>query len=112
MNAQEYYNKNVLLHGQTTPEITESDFARLPAVPTECDYALHWLAQEGITGAILDVGCAGLKLLASAKGAFRNRQGVDIARLPSWKDFPDIGTQLCDLDNGPLPFPDETFNAV
>src|SRR5262249_41628663 len=98
MNAEQYYSRHVQLHGQTVPEIDARDFARLPAVPTECDYALHWLAQEGVMGAILDVGCAGLKLLASAKARFRYRQGVDIVRLPAWDAFPDIGTQICDLD--------------
>jgi SAM-dependent methyltransferase len=112
MNAEEYYNRHVLLHGQTVPEIGNGDVTRLPAAPSECDYALHWLSQEGMTGAILDVGCAGLKLLARAKGSFRERQGVDIVRLPAWKAFPDIETQICDLDSGPLPFPDDTFDAV
>ncbi len=112
MNAQEYYARNVLLHGQGLPQPKPQDLARLPGVPSESDYALFWLSQTGIRGAILDVGCAGLDLLIKAEPLFNERQGVDIVRLPCWEAHSAIKTRTCDLDGGPLPFADESFEAV
>jgi SAM-dependent methyltransferase len=51
-------------------------------------------------------------LLIKAEPMFSERKGVDIAALPSWEAHPVIKTQICDLDSGPLPFADETFDAV
>lgn len=88
------------------------DFARLPAAPTELDYALHWLAMERVSGALLDVGCAGLRLLANAQRQFSKRCGVDIVSFPAWSGHPQIDARVCNLDEGPLPFADEAFDAV
>lgn len=94
------------------PEVKLHDYVKLPTVPSELDYALHWLSREGIDGAILDVGCAGLDLLIKAGRMFRERCGVDIVPLPAWKKYPEINASTCNLDNGNLPFADESFNAV
>jgi 2-polyprenyl-3-methyl-5-hydroxy-6-metoxy-1,4-benzoquinol methylase len=112
MNAEQYYTRNVLLHGQSLPQVQLHDYVRLPRVPSEADYALFWLSRENISGAILDVGCAGLDLLIKAQRMFRERCGVDIVPLPAWEKYPDIKASTCNLDNGNLPFADETFNAV
>jgi SAM-dependent methyltransferase len=112
MNAEQYYGRNVLLHGQDAVEAVRWDFTHLPAAPSEMDYALHWLAAENIRGALLDVGCAGLKLLASAEGRFDVRCGVDIASFPAWAAHPQIDARVHNLDGGPLPFADDSFDAV
>jgi SAM-dependent methyltransferase len=112
MNAEQYYSRNVLLHGQTLPQVKLHDYVKLPPVPSEADYALFWLACEGISGSLLDVGCAGLDLLIKAERMFRERCGVDIVPLPSWEKYPQISTRTCNLDNSNLPFADDTFNAV
>jgi len=112
MNAEQYYERNVLLHGMDKPRLEARDFDRLPAVPSELDYALCWLRGEGITGRIIDVGCAGLTLLRSAKTLFTSRHGIDIVTLPIWDDYPEIQTQVCNLDNAPLPYADDSFDAV
>jgi SAM-dependent methyltransferase len=89
----------------------QREFLQLPPAPSEMDYALHWLLREGISGAILDAGCAGLRLLASAPW-FNRRCGVDIVSFPAWAGHPDIDARVCNLDEGPLPYADESFDAV
>ncbi len=111
MNAEQYYRRNVLLHGQTLVEPEQREFLQLPASPSEMDYALHWLQLEGVAGAILDVGCAGLRLLANAAW-FQSRCGVDIVSFPAWAGHPGIDARICDLDDVPLPYEDESFDAV
>src|SRR5262245_36385730 len=103
MNAEQYYARNVLLHGQSLPQVESHDYVSLPSVPSEADYALFWLSREGITGAILDVGCAGLDLLIKAERIFRQRCGVDIVSLPAWEKYPEINASTCNLDNANLP---------
>jgi SAM-dependent methyltransferase len=112
MNAQEYYSRNVLLHGQGLAQIKPHDCTTLPRVPTETDYALYWLSKEGIRGGILDVGCAGLDLLIKSSQLFSHQNGVDIVSLPAWAAYPAIRTRTCNLDQGPLPYDDESFDAV
>lgn len=111
MNARQYYQRNVTLHGQTMVEGEQRDFLDLPAVPSEMDYALQWLRQEGIDGSIIDVGCAGLRLLASAAW-FQSRAGVDIVSFLAWGGHPTIDARVCNLDEGALPHPNESFDAV
>ena len=111
MNAEQYYQRNVVLHGQGVPEAIVTSDECLPVRPSETDYALHWLKEEGSLGSILDVGCASLGLLLKA-GRFKRRCGVDIASFPSWATYPQVETQVRNLDEGALPFPDETFDAV
>lgn len=111
VNAQQYYQRNVVLHGQTMVEADQRDFSVLPDAPSEMDYALQWLGQEKIEGALLDVGCAGLRLLASASW-FRKRAGVDIVSFPAWAGHRDIDARVFDLDEGALPFEGESFDAV
>lgn len=111
MNAEQYYQRNVVLHGQGVSEVVEVDASRLPARPSETDYALHWLAEQRMMGSILDVGCAGLGLLLKANG-FKRRCGVDIASFPAWKAHSQVEAQVRNLDEGPLPFAEETFDAV
>ncbi|MBI3870623.1 MAG: class I SAM-dependent methyltransferase [Verrucomicrobia bacterium] len=111
MNAEQYYQRNVVLHGQAGPDVAEADSSTLPARPSETDYALHWLREEGVLGSILDVGCAGLGLLLKAR-SFKRRCGVDIASFPAWDAHPQVEAQARNVDEGPLPFADETFDAV
>jgi len=88
------------------------DFRQLPCAPAEMDYALHWLTLDDMHGAILDVGCAGLRLLASVGDRFTRRCGVDIVSFPAWAGHPGIEARTWNLDEGELPYPDETFDAV
>jgi SAM-dependent methyltransferase len=112
MNAEQYYQQVVLLHGQSIATRDVRDFSKLPLSPSEMDYALHWLAEEEIEGAILDVGCAGLRLLANAHDGFGVRCGVDIVSFPAWAEHPAIDARIANLDEGPLPYADESFDAV
>lgn len=111
MTAEEYYRDNAVAQPLEVPSLsTSSD--RLPPRPSEAEYALHWLARENISGSILDVGCGPLRLLSSCGERFRKRVGVDIASAEIWKRHPEIETMVADLDTGPLPFPDDAFDAV
>ncbi|MCI0539110.1 MAG: class I SAM-dependent methyltransferase [Verrucomicrobiales bacterium] len=112
MNAEQYYQQHVLLHAQGSLRREARDLRELPPVPSETDYALFWLTQENRRGTILDVGCGPLGLLASAEGWFTERHGFDIARCPSWDEQPQIQALVGNLDAGPLPYPDERFDAV
>jgi SAM-dependent methyltransferase len=111
VNAEQYYQRIVLLHGQTMVQGEHRDFLRLPPVPTEMDYALQWLQQEGVGGSIIDVGCAGLRLLANATW-FKFRAGVDIVSFPAWAGHPSVEARVCNLDEGALPYADESFDAL
>jgi len=111
MTAEEYYQRNALVHldnGSLNPQ----DFRVLSAAPSEVEYALHWLAKDGIGGALLDVGCGPLGLLARAGTRFGRRAGVDIAASPLWAAHPEIKTNIANLDEGSLPFADGEFDAV
>lgn len=88
-----------------------ADFAVLPPSPSEMDYALHWLIREKSSGSILDVGCAGLRLLLNASW-FNRREGVDIAAFPVWSRHPNITTGICDLNQQHLSQADNAFDAV
>lgn len=111
MTAEEYYQTHSLVHGLSA-NVQSRDYSRLSSRPSEVEYALYWLQAERITGAILDVGCGPLSLLTGAEGMFTRREGVDIARCPNWDTEPDIRAQLCNLDEEPLPFAEDTFDAV
>lgn len=112
MNAEQYYQRHVQLHGGAPAASGSRDFSVLPPAPSEMDYALSWLAEEGIDGAILDAGCNGLTLLASVNGWFRERHGADIVRSPNWGRDPGICCQVCNFDEGPLPYAIDRFDAV
>lgn len=111
MTAQEYYQQHARI--QSAGELkVEGTAGKLSSRPSEVDYALYWLAAEGIGGAILDVGCGSLRLLQAAAGRFKRRVGLDIAAMPVWEHHPDIESMVVDVDKGPLPYHDATFDAV
>jgi len=112
MTAEEYYQQHALAQTSVNAVTASRDFRRLSSRPSEVEYALHWLGSEGVEGAILDVGCGPLTLLAGARGMFTRREGVDIARSPNWDAQLEIETRLCNLDEAALPFADEAFDAV
>jgi len=111
MTAEEFYQANA-----TKQPLEIESFAvdqqRLSARPSETEYALHWLAEERIAGALLDVGCGPLRLLQAARGRFQRLVGLDIAAASIWDRHPEIDTRIADLDKGPLPFADASFDAV
>lgn len=111
MTAEEFYQQHALKQPVEFETLEQGD-GKLSARPSESEYALHWLAQEGIRGALLDVGCGPLRLLQAARGRFQQRVGLDIAGMAVWEQHPDISTQIADLDKGPLPFGDASFDAV
>jgi SAM-dependent methyltransferase len=112
MTAEEYYRRHALVQMPKAAPAAPGRLGQLSARPSEAEYALHWLFREGKQGAILDVGCGPLALLKGAAGMFARREGVDIARCANWETEPGIVTGLCDLDQGPLPFAGESFDAV
>ena len=52
-----------------------------------------------------------LRWTASASW-FERRAGVDIASFPAWEGHPAVEARVSNLDEGPLPFASESFDAV
>jgi len=112
MNAEEYYQKNTILHG-AAGETELFDPNVRPSRPSEVDHALRWFHELQISGSILDVGCGPLGLLRKSASLFEKRTGVDIVSYPIWQaEERGIHTQICNLDAGCLPFGDESFDAI
>jgi len=111
MNAEEYYKYNATIHGHASAT-SRMGGKVLPPRPTEVEWALHWFRHAGIRGSLLDVGCGPLNLLRGAEMDFEERTGTDIVSYPIWAEQLQIKTLVHNLDEGKLPFPDASFDAV
>lgn len=114
MNAKKYYDAHATRHTQEGEVSRVLQTGKIPANPSQVDWAVYWMMKMNLSkpAKCLDVGCAVLTLLRSVDSLCQERVGVDISRLPNWQQYPDISTSVHDLDQGPLPFPDGTFDAV
>ena len=113
MEAASYYESNALKHGEEVPISEVGRTGQLPAVPSQVDWAVLWLMESRKPpNRCLDIGCAQLHLLRSLQNLFGTLIGVDIAIFSNWIRHPEIVTLQADLDKGPLPFADQTFDAV
>ena len=117
MDFETYYRENAIQHGTGAIVSDVTRTGHLPERPSGPDWAVLWalrgLPSRPPNAAMLDVGCAQLTLLRSAESLFTRRVGVDIAPYEQvWSEHPEIETHLHNLDTGPLPFADETFDFV
>lgn len=112
MSAQDYYDKNTILHGGEGAVSPVLETGKLPARPSEVDLALIWLKMNCPGGSLLDIGCAQLNVLRAASRMFDRCVGIDISRFENWDRHPSIETVVHNLDSGNLPFEDGTFDAV
>jgi SAM-dependent methyltransferase len=116
-NAESYYAANAVLHGQEAvySELSQvGATGRLPACPSEVDWAVYWLMQSGSLPltSCLDVGCSKLNFLRSVGGMCEKRYGIDIVPFDNWSGHSNIITNICNLDEHDLPFDDGTFDFV
>lgn len=113
-DATTYYEKEAQ-RNLTRPPLSERiRLGTLPVAPSEVDWAVHWLLQRPPENRrrCLDVGAGRLQLLLSLDGYFEERCGFDIASRPIWDDVPDIDLRVLNIDDGPLPYDDQFFDAV
>jgi SAM-dependent methyltransferase len=116
IDATGYYQQNaddLGKHGPINPLSTVVQTGKLPASPSQTDWALFWmLGCRAKRSVCLDIGCAHLYLLRPALPLFERCVGVDITSHPAWLDFPEIQTHIVDVDRGPLPFIDQSFDVI
>jgi SAM-dependent methyltransferase len=113
LDATAYYRRNAKLHGSGGELSQVVRTGRLPESPSEMDWAIHWLLSgRARLKSCLDVGCGPLRFLRSVAERCDECWGVDIADHDLWAAHAQIHTQVCNLDQGSLPFEDQTFEAV
>jgi SAM-dependent methyltransferase len=112
-NAQSYYTANALKHGTPGDIARIVTLGKLPADPSEVDWAIYWMLKQPTPHLrCLDIGCSQLTLLRSVAHIFETCYGIDITPYSNWDDHPDIQTSVVNLDEQDLPFGDNYFDAV
>lgn len=107
---ERYYEQNERLHGHEDE----------PPVPnnrrhaTAGGYVLEWAERYATArpSVVLDIGCGALTLLRGLGDHFERRVGVDVAPHRVWSRYPAIEPHVHNVDEGPLPFADASFDFI
>lgn len=115
MDAKTFYETTAIRNSSNSSDIIPqaTSFVGKWGSKSRIQITYEMLSPYAPFGNFLDLGCGGLSNLITLENLFEKGFGVDIAAYPSWEPLaPRFKTCEHNLDTGPLPFPDEMFDAV